>query len=409
MIGADTDFDMVLPSRDQLKDFISHFLTTPVFSSCLPRFYYYQHNGDNFEKIIISHFALMKMLDTNDRPILHIDVNCEAMDALSKRIQKRLFQLSETRIPHEPIYGNVEHPCMPPFNHSNCQRDSTTVTLIIMPLGTKQNWYTDKNTLLRGYVHHQELLRSSQYDYPCLSLNVKPGFYYEYAIFIMDYLRERFPEMGTTGGVGTQSGWTDGFVYSNSIYDYEKIQLPVRHTIEDTLKRLRDCSIIRSYQKYYQRRWNYDRINQFRMVNPPAGYHRKDWILFFSEYAEHVEKVLRQDWDAHRMICATATHIILPKPTQYSGCLEIKRHLERSLTDVKDSDKDSHYCGYLSFAVINGQVVGEFRIPWYMKSYLLMLLEMRDTGRMDYIRLHGCSKRRYDYKTTSESMSLIDQ
>lgn len=408
MIGADTDFDMVLPGRDHLKDFVSDFLATPVFCSDTAKFYYYQNNGENFEKIVISHFALMKMLESNNRPILHIDINCEVMDALPRRIQKRLFELSETRIPHEPIYGNVENPCMPPVDQSQSQRSNTTVTLIIMPPGTKQNWYTDKNAILRGYVHHQDLLRSSQFDYPCLSLNIKPGFYYEYAIYIMDYLREHFPDMGTTGGVGVRSGWTDGFTYSNSIYDYEKIRMPVSHNVEDTLKRLRDCSIIRSYQKHYHRRWNYDRINQFRMANPPDGYHRRDWILFFSEYVDHVEKVLKQDWDDHRMICATAAHIILPKPTQYSGCLEVKRHLEKTLVDVNDIDKDSHYCGYLSFAVIDGQVVGEFRIPWYMKAYLLLLLELRDAGRMDYIRLHGCSRRRHDFKQAAERAGLAD-
>ena len=386
LVGSDTKFDMVLPAYNRSAEFVSCFLSIPIFGSCEPHIYYYGLKGSKSEKIVLNRKQLMELVEEPGRPIVYIDINCQIIDALPKKVQKVLYQLSETRTPHEPEYGNVEHPCMKPIEYHSGTRGNMTVTLTIMPPGTKRRWYTDKSAVLKGYVHHEELLTKAQPDYPCFSLNAGPGFCYEYAIYIMEYLREHFLGLGTAGGVGTDGKWTDGFSYTNSLYKYERIQLPIRIGIEHTLKRLWDCDIIRSYQNYYQDGWKYDQIKQFRMVNLPEEYPRSERIFFFSEYVNYIEWVLRQNWEVYKTICATAVHIMLPKPEHYKNNLEMVSHLNQRLEDVTDTHNDSHFCGYLSFLNINDQLVGEFRIPWYMKEYLLMLLDLKDSGKIDQMR-----------------------
>lgn len=388
LVGSDANFDMVLPDLNPKRtvDFVTCFLSIPLFCSCQPDIYYYNTINGRSEKLPMTREELKAQVREETRPLIYIDVNCQIMDALPDHVQSTLYQISETRSPHESLYGNVESPCMAPVEYKSGRRGNMTVTLKIMPHGMKQRWYTDKSAILKGYVHHEELLMSDHYDYPCFSLSSGPGFYYEYAIFIMEYLREHFPGLGTAGGVGRDGKWTDGFTYANSIYNYEKIQLPVRFNVEHTLKRLRDCDIIRSYRSYFKEGWNYDRIEQFRMVNLPEEYPRKERIMFFSEYADYVEWVLHQNWDTYKTICATAAHVILPKPERYGRCLETMSRLRKNLLDVGEDHNDIHYCGHLSFAYIDGQLVGEFRVLWYMKNYLLNLLDLKDSGRIDQIK-----------------------
>ncbi len=361
LVGFGTSFGMVLPEPYESEDFISRFLTIPVFGSCIPYIYYYTTRNGRSEKNVITREELTELMKEKERPIIYIDMNCKIMDALSMPVQRHLYRLSNSRVPHEMIYGNVERPCMAPLEYPSGHHGNMTVILTIMPPGTKG-------------------------DYPCFSLSNGPGFYYEYAMYIMEYLRNYFPGLGTVGEINRDEMWTDGSSYTNSIYNYEKIQMPIRFGIEHTLRRLGECDIVRSYKKYYHDGWKYDRISQFRMVNLPEEYPRKELIYFFSEYVDHVVWVLQQRWDTYRTICATATHIMLPKPERYGKSLETMTHLKKRLMDVKDSSNDSHYCGYLAFANIDQQIVGEFRVPWYMKSYLLMLLDLKNQGKIDQIK-----------------------
>lgn len=398
LIGSDANFDMVLPDSNPKRtvEFISCFLSIPLFCSCQPEIYYYNIRNGRSEKLSMTLEELKEQVREEAHSMIYIDVNCQIMDALSDHVQSTLYQLSETRSPHESVYGNVEYPCMAPIEYPSGKRSNMTVTLKIMPHKTKPRWYTDKSALLKGYVYHEELLLSDYHDYPFFSLNAGPGFYYEYAIFIMEYLREHFLGLGTAGGVGRDGKWTGGLTYANSIYDFARIQLPVRFNVDHTLKRLRDCDIIRSYRSYYKNGWRCDRIEQLRMVNLPEEYPHRERILFFSEYVGYVEWVLHQNWDTYKTICATAVHILLPGPERYSWCLETMSCLRKNLPDVGAAHNDSHYCGYLSFTYIDGQLVGEFRVPWHMKNYLLNLLELKDSGRIDQLKAQMHQRQIYE-------------
>lgn len=394
--GSDTDFDIVLPERQQIIEFVKCFLSIPVFGTCKPRIYYNSNKNGMIKKIEINQTKLMKLLSQGERPIIYIDVNCQIMDAFPDKIQHELYQLSENRTPHEPIYGNVECPCMAPVDQQYLTRSNMTVTLTILHDGTQRQWCNERKRGRSGYIHHQELFLPDECDHPCFSLNVGPGFYYEYAIYIMEYLRDHFPGLGTSGGLDCSGGWTDGCTYSNSIYGYEKIQLPVRYSIKNTLKRLTECEIIRSYRNYYQNGWNYSLLNQFRMVNVAKFNNKKECLLSFGQYADYVESVLEQEYNLFQAISKTAIYIILPKPDRFEKRPELLKYLRDSLIDVRDQRRNWHYCGYLSFAQIKGQIVGEFRVPWYMKSYLLTLLQLKDLGKIDYVKAETYQIRQYE-------------
>ena len=392
--GSDTDFDIVLPEQQEITEFVKCFLSIPVFGNSKPHIYHAKSNPH--KTATINKTKLMELLEQGDRPELFIDINCQVMDVLPKKVQTALYHLSETRTPHEVVYGNVENPCMAPIDQQYHTRGNMTVSLTIMKPGTKKGWYTAKDAILDGYVHHEELLLSDDYDYPCFSLNVGPGFYYEYAIYIMEYLRDHFPGLGTVGGLDSSGGWTDGGTYSNSIYGYEKIQLPIKYNIRNSLKHLMDCDIVRSYRRYYKMGWNYDLLNEFRIVNIPKEKWGKEYLLSFDEYVDHVEEVLENQKNSFSSICQTAVNIFLPFPTRFEKRPELLKHLKDNLIDVKDIYREWHYCGYLAFAKVDGQVVGEFRVPWYMKSYLITLLEMKDSGHLGYIKSEVFQRQQYD-------------
>lgn len=394
--GSDTDFDIVLPEQREIVDFVTCFLSIPVFGSCKPHIYYSSGRGGAAKKVEISPAKLMKMLPKGDRPVIYIDMNCQIMDALPEKVTDHLFRLSEGRTPHEPVYGNVECPCMAPIDQHYHTRGNMTVTLAVMSPGTQKRWSEEKDKLLHGYLHHQELFLSQQDDFPCFSLNVGPGFYYEYAIYIMEYLRDCFPGLGTAGGLDCSGGWTDGCTYSNSIYGYEKVQLPVKYSVKNTLKRLTECEIIQSYRNYYQNGWKYVLLNHFRMVNVSEDRSGKENLMSFSQYADYVEQILEREEDPYQLLCKTAVHIVIPKAERFHKRLELMKYLHESLLDISDVEKDWHYCGYLSFGKTDGQIVGEFRVPWYMKTYLLLLLELKDAGKIDYMKAESYQRRQYE-------------
>ncbi len=178
---------------------------------------------------------LYECLASGHFPEIYMNVNCAHPEALPIELHREIYNISQLREPHEEAFGQVENPCIAPELQTIYSRGGMTVELRISK-DWKRNY--SKEWEPDGYIHNFNLFLSDQKDLPLLTINVGPGFYYEYARYIMEYLIDHFPGLGTHGGLDCAGGWTEGCTYAASLYAYEKFQFPVPYSINNTMKRL---------------------------------------------------------------------------------------------------------------------------------------------------------------------------
>lgn len=378
--GSDTDFDIVLPENRQAVEFVDCFLSIPLFSSKMkPIIYYYKKN----KQIKISIQELRNRILSGDYPELFLNMNCLHIEELSADLTKKIYSISKTRDPLEKAYGKVENPCTAPVHQTGFSRGEMTVQLQIEQPGTKAGWYTEEDSRIEGYVNHPELIRSSDPALSCFTMNVGPSFYFEYAMYIMEYLKDSFPGLGTCGGLDCVGGWTDGCTYADSIYAYEKVQFPVIYSVKNTMKRLTEYNLVRSYRRCYKKSWIFEALNEFHLANKKDAKKPEDYNVSFTKYIELVEFALASLQDVFSTLCDTAINIMLPKPQEFlQNPIAVKR-LEEVLIE---NDHDWIYTGYLAFSIVDGQPMYEFRVHWSMKPYLMVLLELVESKEIEFIK-----------------------
>lgn len=393
--GSDTDFDIVLPEIKEVADFVDCFLSIPLFGTNKPVIYY--NNRKNGEKKSADKKRLLEQLAGERQRNIRVNCSCLVMDELPDSVQQQLYAFSGQRKPHEEAYGKVEQPCMSPVSQENDIRGGMTVSLTIYAAGTKKSWYTEEGSIIEGYVYHESLMRRTDIDYPCFSINVGPSFYYEYAVFIIEYLHDHFPGMAVAGGLDCEGGWTFGCTYASSIYYYEKIQIPVAFSPRNTLKRLSEYDIFSSYRHYYHKNWIFDKIKGFRMVNQPKGEEDQEYILSFSDYLSLVEKTLSEPaLEPFHSVSVTAAHIMLPLAERFEKAPKAEQRLRRAFDGAGKKTIPWDYIGYMAFTVADGKPVCEFRVYWKLKQYFLTLLELMESGEIDYIKKETYEKRQKD-------------
>ncbi len=380
--GSDTDFDIVLPENVQVWEFVACFLSLPIFSDAQKPSISCSQRGSRKERSLTPAELKEKLLAGN-YPEMNITVLCRPMEQLPEEIREAIYAISERRVPHEAAYGKVENPCSTPIIQTYFGRGDMTVELRLPEPGAGRG--VGEEDKITGYVFNVELLRSAHRENPCFQINVGPGFYYEYAMFIIDSLRDHFPGMGVCGGLDCRDGWTGGCTYANSLYYLERILLPVEHGVRHTLKRLTEYDIVRSwsYRHHDKGGWKYEYAQGFYLagfpwwVKPP-----KDTSLSFSEYLELVDMAFELDDSPFSTTCETAIRIMLPTPEEYSQNPAASKELHASLPD----SEDRNFTGYFSFTKIDGRPMVEFRVPYTMKKYLLTLLELAESGAIDFIK-----------------------
>lgn len=389
--GSDTDFDLVLPETQELIAFVDCFLSLPLVREAKFNCHY-SSGPPKFKKIPLSRQKLAEVLTDGRRPEIYLEVTCQVTDELPEAIRAELRQLSERREPQELAYGKAKCPCMAPALQVHHMRGELSVSLCIMPPGTKKRWYTEEGAELEGYVRNEAILVAKE-ELPCLVINVGPGFYYEYAMYIMNWLEDHFPGLGIAGGLDCEGGWTGGCTYANSIYQYEKIQLPIKYSITNTLKRLTEYDLLRSFRRYYKKGWKYEMRSDFSMVNIPQEKWVKPYLLSYTDYAAHIEKVLAEEADYFSAISQTAIAIILPMPSRFEQFPKIKHRLLQALTEVDDVGRGWYFEGYAAFSQVNGQPVCEYRVPWQVGNYLSTLLELVESGELDWMKTEAYERR----------------
>ncbi|MCL2670672.1 MAG: hypothetical protein FWF10_01375 [Clostridiales bacterium] len=374
--GSDTDFNIVLPENVQLLEFVDCFLSIPIFSGSMePQITYFK---DKQHTLRID--ALRDLLLAGNFPDICIDINCLHIEQLSDELRAKIYAISERREPHEDAFGKVEHPCTGPVIQNYYTRGEMTVGLYIrMPDKTESRMEED----IEGYVNNMELIRSAQQGLYCFRINVGPSFYYEYAMYIVDYLRDRFPGLGTWGGLDCEGGWTDGCTYANSIYWYEKIQIPLTCSAKDMLKRLAEHQIVRSHKTYYNAKWKWHceySDGYYLATHAPAlaDVEKEFHPVSFDEYADLVDSALEMGSDTFTTVCVTAAQIILPKAEEYAARPKIVRLLQKTLPKIEQTHHDGYFTGYLAFTRVGDKPVCEFRVHYSMKKYFLTLLKLMD-------------------------------
>ena len=402
--GSDTDFSLVLPENVQLSELVDCFLELPIFARDeAPSICWYQ-DGKGHEMSVAE---LHEKLLAGDYPHIEININCLLMEQMPQSLQEKLYSISGRRIPHEKAYGKVENPCMAPLIQRDYTRGDMTVTVRTHETGSSFT-VADKSFEPKGYVNNIELLRSSGVGLPHLYINVGPGFYYEYAIYIIDNLLDSFPSLATYGGLDCEGGWTDGCTYANSIYWYEKVQLPIEHNISHSLKRLTEYGIVRSCRCFYKKGWQYEYIAGFFLVNHQErefGGQRKqttttDYVagmygvlptrVTFSEYLDLIETAFLVSDDPFTLVCDTAVYIMLPAPEEFSKNPSAEARLQAALSEVNHevSNRDTTwvFTGFFSFTLADGKPVCEFRVAFGMRPYLLILLELAESGEIEFMK-----------------------
>lgn len=383
--GSDTDFNVVLPENVQIWEFVECFLSIPIFSDSPKPFISCKQPG-NREPRELKLTELKEKLLAGDYPEMSIMLLCRHPEQLSDELREKIYAIGERREPRETAYGKSEYPCTTPVIQTYYARGGTTVELLIQQSGTGHE--LSGEDVNYGYAYNIEWFLSNDQEHSCFRINVGPSFYYEYAIFIIDYLRDHFPSIGVCGGLDCSGGWTEGCTYANSLYYLERILLPVKHNVRNTLKRLTEYDIVRSWSRQYfsKKGRKYEYADGFSLAcspwwEKPSGDNKP---LSFAEYVELVDLALEVDDTPFVTVCETAIRIILPQPGEFSPNPEALEKLKATLPDR--SLDISEATGYFAFTKIDGKPMVEFRVPYFMKQYLLTLLELSDSGAIDFIK-----------------------
>ncbi|MCD7936834.1 MAG: hypothetical protein LUG98_08245 [Tannerellaceae bacterium] len=391
--GSDTDFDLVLPETRQRIDFVKCFLSLPLFSPdiYIDKSAYKPADKDLMARLFnwfkgsagsetdMQKITIENALELVEQwPEVTLFVYCKLMEQLPDDIQEKIYSFSSSREPLESRYKLNENPCTPPGRPAMNYRGDMTIQLTIF----SEYW---RQTKLQGYIRNPTLFESESM-LPYMTLNCGPSFYYEYAMYIMDYMEEYFPGLAINGGLDCAGGWTEGCTYSASLYSHTKVRIPVTYSVRNILKYLTQFDLLHSYKSYYKNGWVSELLDDFRLVNPVTFEKEEQSLLSFGEYAGLAEKEVRDEEDPVEMILSTAIYTKLPRKEAFRKNPEAVRKLEQALQEIEDPENDWNYWAYFAFTCVNGEICGEYRVVPEMKPYLLTLLELAETGEIDFMK-----------------------
>jgi len=392
--GSDTDFEIILPESRQLIEFVECFLSIPLFDHEMEPSIFYTEKSESKE---LSVQELNERLASGHFPEIYIEMNCAHPEELPLELRREIYNISPLREPHEEAFGKVENPCAAPELQTCHTRGGMTVE---MTISSNKNWKKNysKEWEPDGYINNFELFLSDDNSLPLFSTNIGPGFYYEYARYIMDYLIDHFPGLGTYGGLDCAGGWTEGCTYADSLYEYEKFQFPIPYSINNTMKRLSEYGLATSYRQYYKNKWILEELPVFNMVNNTSVEVDKKGIrgISFADYVQLVDSEIMNQKDAFSSICNTAINVVLPRKELFSDNPVAVKRLEQALREISDPESHWHYRAFLAFLMIDGKPYYEYRIGWRMKDYFLTLLDLIQSGEVDFVKAIMYRKRKND-------------
>lgn len=388
--GSDTDFSIILPENVQIMELVDIFLKNPLLDrKKSPEITFYKGRIKN----ILSIEELREKVLSGDYPPIEITINCLHPEELEESLRNEIYSISKRREPKEEAYGKVEHPCTSPFKQDYYTRGEMTVVLCI-----SNNKITYDEEFVDGYMTNIEWFQFHDQAMPYVELNVGPGFYYEYAIYLVDYLKDNFPSIATYGGLDCTGEWLGGCTYSDSLYSFEQIELPVVYSIKNTIKRLCEYDILCPAISYFKKnKWFYERIKEFILcMDCPSFLDEKRCDKLkgysFSEYIELVEQVLNSEINNFEIIRKTAIHILIPEPKNYQVCKMAFPIIEKDMKEYKEENCFGYFC----FSKHDQKIYAQFRIFYQIKPYFCNLLELMQTGQLEEIKAETYRRRHED-------------
>ncbi|MCL2201771.1 MAG: hypothetical protein FWB75_07375 [Oscillospiraceae bacterium] len=310
---------------------------------------------------------LRNKLLSNDYSKISITTNFQHMDLLPKEIQEEIYAksasrkcinaLNEPSEPEEPFdYTKAENPCLAPVLQTFLDRGGMTMQLSLCK---------DKEGV-------------SAY------LNVGPGAYFEYTMYVLGYMSERFPSIQ----IDMESGFNMCCCnfHASAMYQYEKVRGPVKHNVNHTLKHLAEYGLMSfkiSHDENYTPHINYA-ANGFFTATHFWGYGEKETQLTLTDYLNLIEMSLADEPDPAKQMFITAVNIILPLPEVLAGDAAPSTTPASGRTQILEQLWP--YTGYMSFYNENGVIVCELRISADMKEYLNTWLTKAEAGMIDFIK-----------------------
>lgn len=391
--GSDTDFDIILPENVQIREFIERFLSIPIFCkktkpiyNTLPARSF--HRGYVPPEEIISKSDFDVRLLSGDYSSLSIMVCCRHPEELDTELRSQIFSLSEGRKPHEEAYKKAENPCTPPAN----KEPFMTVDLTIGKV--QKNW--KKSDLIyegseNAYSYNFSMSSLAKKGGVCFTLGIPVSSNYEYAMYIVKYMESYFPSIKVWGGIECSCGCTFG----NSLYAYEKVQIPIHNNVKTLLKRLTEYGIIRSNVSFYNEDWTIEHSKSgfFLKAREDNWHSPPKEALPFEEYLTLIDLTLSTKTEPFKQIFETAVSMQLPPPDFYSENPQVVKILSEKLEAAVPYEirktwykQDFLYLGYIAFVMIDDKPVCEFRVHYQMKNYLLALFELTESGMLDFIK-----------------------
>jgi hypothetical protein len=408
--GSDTSFDLVLPESRQLTEFVELFLSLPIFTTDMEPQFHGAGDPHSDGSDILSRAEFLEMLRTGQySETLSLDINCRHPEEMTPALRASIYALSAGRVPPEVSLHKPANPCTAPLIQNDFVRGERTVTLLIEPRNKLQEWYKNPEHPPEGYVRSAELFASTA-DLPCLSINVGPTSYYEYAIYLVETLQESFPGLAVAGGLDCGGGWTDGCTYAASIYCYDRLTFAVP-SVKNAVKRLTEVDIVRPYRTFYHKKWQHEWVEGFLLSNSGRT---ESWDRTkqpvgrsLTAYSEHVEQALGLGTEFEQ-IAHTATDVSLPDPAVFRDT-PLWGRVVAALTAIYEdfpgsrpaskvqtfADTAWYYTGYLAFfqASDSDEVYCDLRCKWQAAPYLRLLLSLREIGELDFLKTSTYDRR----------------
>lgn len=390
--GSDTDFDIILPENVQINEFVDSFLSIPIFTTQAPVYNNLPARSFNRgyvdSKDRISKTEFEKRLLSGDYTEMSIMVYCQYPERLDDALRSQIYSLSEGRKPHEQAYGQVQNPCTSPADKSAFMTVDLTIGKVHQDWNEADFTYEgSENT----YSYNLSFSSPVKKGDVCVTLGIPVSSTYEYAMYIIKHMEEHFPSIKIWGGVECSCGATFG----NSLYTHEKVQFPVEYSVKNTLKRLTEYGIVRSYVSKYDKKWTkkYSKTGFFLNAQGDGWFSPPKKDTPFEEYIELVDLTSSTQLDYFEQVCETAVNIQLPSPDFYAGNSDVVKILEEKLetavpyeTRKAWHNQDWLFTGYIAFAMVGNKPVCEFRVRYQMKEYLFALMELAESGIIDFTK-----------------------
>jgi len=231
--GSDTSFYLLTDKKELLPRLIDFFINLPIFdrarSFCLSlniKDAWTPHRGigDRYEEKGFAfedygqHKKSISEAIQNEKGFYFV-VPCQIPMLLSKDIRKELFEFTEIRPSGEKEYIGMSRP------EGELERDikeGNEVSFWVSFEKSKSD-SDDIDGMILNRKSLEDIISKPAFS---ISFGCGPGFYYEYAAWIMNKIASEFPEIGIYGGLDCGGGFNNGCTYANTIYSYERFELP---------------------------------------------------------------------------------------------------------------------------------------------------------------------------------------